>query len=174
MLSWLEPGDVSVCRAGGALRPQVQLLTLHLSAQDCRLMILRMSGLRKSGLLLIILSLTKNFADFLFLLGEHPSWRALASAPHHDGHAGEPRALLPSTCTLAGTSFCPPGGAREAFEADKRPSQGSSSGVETAYSGVTNQSLPLHLHAHSFFRVTSRSKRRICSHFSVNWRREKL
>ena len=110
-----------MCRAGGALRPQVQLLTLHLSTQDCRLMILRMSGLRKSGLLFIILSLTKNFADFLFLLGERPSWGALASAPHHDGHAGEPSALLPSTCALAGTSFCPPGGAREAFEADKRP-----------------------------------------------------
>lgn len=163
-----------MCRAGGALGPQVQLLTLHLSAQDWRLKILRMSGLRKSGLLFIILPLTKNFADFLFLLGEPRGCRALASAPHHDGHSGEPSALLPSTCALEGTSFCPPGGAREAFEADKQPFQGSSSEVETEYSPVTNQSLPLYLHAHSFFRVTSRSKRRICSHFSVTWRTEKF
>ena len=86
MLSWLEPGDFSVCRAGGALEPQVQLLTLHLSAQDWRLKILGMSGLRKSGLLCIISPLTKNFADFLSLLGEPRGWRALARAPHHDGH----------------------------------------------------------------------------------------
>ena len=86
MLSWLEPGDFSVCRAGGALEPQVQLLTLHLSAQDWSLKILGMSGLRKSGLLFIISPLTKNFADFLSLLGEPRGWRALARAPHHDGH----------------------------------------------------------------------------------------
>lgn len=76
-----EPGDFSVCRAGGALGPQVQLLTLHLSAQDWRLKILGMSGL-----LFIISPLTKNFADSLSFLGEPRGWRALARAPHHDGH----------------------------------------------------------------------------------------
>ena len=80
MLSWWEPGDFCV-QGRWCIGPQVQLLTLHLSAQDWRLKILGMSGL-----LFIISPLTKNFADSLSFLGEPRGWRALARAPHHDGH----------------------------------------------------------------------------------------
>lgn len=62
-----------------------------------------------------ILFLTKNLQMSFF-----PPWRTSSGSLTTDGHAGEPRALLPFARAPAPTSLGPPGGAREAL-ADEVP-----------------------------------------------------